>query len=69
VFEFWAGGKPGTAAPGPYCEHIIMAPNNTYQAVRTETNLKYVDFRPYEDIQEASVFAHVSRFSLSRGMR
>ena len=27
--------------------------NNTYQGVRTASGLKYVDFRPYEDIEEA----------------
>jgi len=51
VFEFWAGNGP--PARGPYCSHIMMAPNNTYQGVRTADGLKYVDFRPYEDIEEA----------------
>ena len=54
MFEFWAGGKPDAPpAVGPYCEHNIMAVNNTYQGVRTADNLKYVDFRPYEEIEEA----------------
>eukprot|EP00038_Savillea_parva_P026063 m.51112 g.51112 ORF g.51112 m.51112 type:complete len:719 (+) comp7286_c0_seq1:47-2203(+) len=53
VFEFWAGGKPNTLPRGPYCDHAIMAYNNTYAGVRTLTGLKYVDFRPYEDIEEA----------------
>eukprot|EP00041_Stephanoeca_diplocostata_P019717 m.428607 g.428607 ORF g.428607 m.428607 type:complete len:603 (+) comp21380_c1_seq4:98-1906(+) len=54
LFEFWAGGPAGGNAPrGPYCRHMIMAPNNTYQGVRTIENLKYVDFRPYENIEEA----------------
>jgi N-acetylglucosamine-6-sulfatase len=54
MFEFWAGGKPGNpVARGPYCNHAIMAVNNTYAGVRTVTGLKYVDFRPYENIEEA----------------
>lgn len=51
VFEFWAGGKG--VARGPYCDHAMMAVNNTYAGVRTLDGLKYVDFRPYEDIEEA----------------
>ena len=58
VFEFWAGPFNPTnkfipATPGSYCRHDMMAVNNTYQAVRTADNLKYVDFRPFEDIEEA----------------
>ena len=54
VFEFFAGGRPGGRAPrGPYCSHMIMAPNNTYHGVRTLDGHKYVDFSPYEDIEEA----------------
>lgn len=58
VFEFWAGpynptNKYVPATEGVYCQHDMMATNNTYQGVRTSSNLKYVDFRPYEDIEEA----------------
>ena len=54
VFEFWAGGQPGgPATPGSYCSHNMMAPNNTYQGVRTASGLKYVDFSPHEQIEEA----------------
>ena len=31
----------------------MMAPNNTYQGVRTASGLKLVDFSPYENIEEA----------------
>ena len=54
IFEFWAGGKVGAPAPrGPYCSHVMMAVNNTYSGIRTVEGLKYVDFRPHEDIVEA----------------
>ena len=40
VFEFWGGGpdpikRVTHVAQGPYCHHIMAAPNNTYQGVRT----------------------------------
>ena len=38
VFEFFAGGRVGGPAPrGPYCHHMIMAPNNTYVRSRNAT--------------------------------
>ena len=54
VFEFWAGGKAGEQPKeGAYCSHNIMSVNNTYQGVRTASDLKLVDFRPHEDFEEA----------------
>jgi N-acetylglucosamine-6-sulfatase len=60
LFEFWSGGAQ--APRGPYCHHMIAAPNNTYAGVRT-LDKKYVDFSAgatnypnavsSEDIQEA----------------
>ena len=60
LFEFWSGSA--NTPRGPYCHHIIAAPNNTYAGVRT-LDKKYVDFSASatnfpntfssEDIQEA----------------
>lgn len=45
LFEFWAGGQPGGAVAREYvCDHVMMAPNNTYAGVRTAAGLKYVEF-------------------------
>jgi hypothetical protein len=59
LFEFWAGGKPGAAAPkGPYCSHYMMAVNNTYQGVRTASGLKYVVARQYLSVTCSGTFSH-----------
>jgi len=58
LFEFWMGGHPGSPpGRGPYCHHMMAAWNNTYAGIRSATYAaaghKYVDFSPYEEIQEA----------------
>ena len=45
LFEFWAGGKPGGTVAREYlCNHVMMAPNNTYAGVRTIDGMKLVVF-------------------------
>ena len=50
------GNKRGTAFL-QYCHHMIAAPNNTYAGIRSvqygAAGHKYVDFNPYEAIEEA----------------
>jgi hypothetical protein len=43
VFEFFAGGHAGgPAGRGPYCHHMIMAPNNTCVPTPRNTQTCYV---------------------------
>ena len=58
MFEFWGGAdlRNATTFPPPaiggYCHRAICSWNNTYVGVRTEDDLKYVEFRDLVNFTE-----------------